>query len=99
MPNMESKVYQGQSFLDKTIEMTGSIENVFLMSLENNVSITDSLEIGFGLKYTGKQTKIITDLFDDNNRCATKITDSDFAVIVPDDGIGAMIIEDTFIVR
>ncbi|MBS7234161.1 hypothetical protein KHA90_24470 [Flavobacterium psychroterrae] len=96
---MESKVHQGQSFLDKTIEMTGSFENVFLMSLENNISITETLEIGFDLKFSGKQFKPITDLFDDKNRCATGITKSDFAVIVPDEGIGAMIIEDTFIVR
>lgn len=96
---MEIKVFQGQNFLDKTIEITGSIENAFALALENNVSISDNLTVGSDLKYTGKQVKSITDLFDDNHRCATKITDSDFGVIVPDDGIGAMIIEDTFIVR
>lgn len=96
---MESKVYQGQSFLDKTIELTGSIDNVFVLALENGVSISDNLTVGTSLKYTGKQLKTITDLFGDNNRCATKITDSNLSVVVPDDGIGAMIIEDTFIVR
>lgn len=96
---MESKVYQGQSFLDKTIELTGSIENVFAMALENGVSISDNLTIGTDLKFTGKQFKTITDLFGDNNRCATQITDSNYEVIVADDGIGAMIIENTFIVR
>jgi hypothetical protein len=44
---MESKVYQGQSFLDKVIEMTGSVDNAFGMAIENNVSITDS----FGYDY------------------------------------------------
>lgn len=96
---MEIKVFQGQSFLDKTIELTGSIENAFALALENNVSISDYLTVGTDLKFTGKQVKNITDLFDDNHRCATKITQSDLAVVIPDDGIGAMIIENTFIVR
>ena len=96
---MESNVYQGQSFTDKTIEMSGSIDNVFMICLENNASITDTLQIGDKLKYSGNQLKAVTDLFNDKNRCATQITANDYAVIVPDDGIGAMIIEDTFIVR
>ena len=96
---MESKVYQGQSFLDKTIEMTGSVDEVLKMALENSISITDELTIDSNLKYSGKILKSITDLFDDNNRCASKVTKQDFAVIVPDEGIGAMIIEETFIVR
>lgn len=96
---MESKVYQGQSFLDKTIDLTGSLENAFALACENNVSMTDNLIVGTNLKFTGKQVTNITDLFDNNHRCATRISNSDFAVIIPDDGIGAMIIEDTFIVR
>lgn len=96
---MESKVYQGQSFFDKTIELTGSIENVIAMALENNASITESLIVGSDLKFTGKQFKTITDLFGNSNRCATQITDKNYEVIVADDGIGAMIIENTFIVR
>ncbi|WP_281233513.1 hypothetical protein [Flavobacterium gelatinilyticum] len=96
---MADKVYQGQSFLDKTIEMTGSIDNVFLMALENNRSITDNLSIGEDLKFTGKRTSVITELFTNLNRCATKLTNSDYQFIIADDGIGAMIIESTFIVR
>lgn len=96
---MVSKVYQGQSFFDKTIELTGSIENVIAMALENNASITENLIVGSDLKFNGKQFKTITDLFGDSNRCATHITDKNYEVIVADDGIGAMIIENTFIVR
>ena len=96
---MESRIFQGQSFLDKTVEITGSIENAFAFALENNVSISDTLTVGSTLKFTGKKVKNVTDLFDDIHRCATKITESDLAVIIPDEGIGAMIIEDTFIVR
>ena len=71
---MESKVYQGQSFSDKTVETTGAIENVVLFSIENNLSITDPLAIGTLLKYSGAVTKSIASLFDDKNRCATAIT-------------------------
>jgi len=95
---MESKVHQGQSLSDKTIEMTGSIENVFALALENNVSITDSLAIGTILTYSGAVTKSISFLFNDNNRFATAITNQNHELIVADEGIGAMIIEDSFIV-
>lgn len=96
---MESKVYQGQSFLDKTIEMTGSIENVFSLALENNVSITDLLVTGEKLTYSGKIIKSIGALFSDRNRCATQITAQDYTIVIPDEGVGAMTIEDTFIIR
>lgn len=95
---MESKVYQGQSFSDKTVEATGSIENVVLFSIENNVSITDTLAIGTLLTYSGAVTKSISSLFDDSNRCATAITKQNHELIVADEGIGAMVIEQTFIV-
>lgn len=95
---MESKVYQGQNLSDKAVEMTGSIENVFALALENNVSITDPLAIGTLLKYSGAVTKSIASLFDDKNRCATAITQQNHELIVADEGIGAMIIESTFIV-
>jgi hypothetical protein len=95
---MESKVYQGQSFLDKVIEMTGSVDNAFGMAIENNVSITDSLAIGTILTYSGTITKSISSLFKDSNRCATAITKQNHELIVADEGIGAMIIENTFIV-
>ena len=95
---MESKVYQGQSFSDKTVEMTGSIENVVLMAIENNVPITDSLAVGSFLTFSGAVTKSISSLFNDSNRCATAITKQNRELIVADDGIGAMVIENTFII-
>lgn len=96
---METKVYQGQSFIDKVIESTGSIENVFAMALENNVSITDSFEIGTKLIYTGPTIKSIAMLFTDNYRCATAIPRNDFDPVGSDIGIGKMRIEKTFIVQ
>ncbi|RTY93252.1 hypothetical protein EKM01_03895 [Flavobacterium sp. RSP46] len=95
---MESKVYQGQNLSDKAVEMTGSIENIFALAIENNVSITESLAIGTTLNYSGKAIKSISALFNDNNRCSTAITAQNHELIVADEGIGAMIIENTFII-
>jgi hypothetical protein len=96
---MSNTVRQGQSFSDKVVELTGSIENAFAMSLLNNCSITDSVAIGLDLKASEVTNHRIRDLFDENNKPATAISDHNFEFIIPDDGIGAMIIEDTFIVR
>lgn len=40
-----SKVLQGQSFLDKVLELSGSIEQCMVMALINNKSITSDLAI------------------------------------------------------
>lgn len=40
-----NKVLQGQSFLDKVLELTGSIESVVKVALVNNTSITDDVAI------------------------------------------------------
>lgn len=94
---METKVYQGQSFIDKVIESTGSIENVFAMALENNVSITDSFEIGTKLIYTGPTIKSIASVF--NKKIpATAINQDQQIVLLPELGIGTMTIGTTFIV-
>jgi hypothetical protein len=91
--------YQGQSFIDKVLENTGSIENVFQMALLNDISITDDLSIGMELKISEATNKRIVELFGEFNRPATALTNQNYELIVPDDGIGAMIIENTFIVR
>ncbi len=96
---MDSKVYQGQNLSDKAIEMTGTIDTVFALALENSLSITDALSIGTVLNYSGRVIKPIASLFGNNNRCATGITTEQNTFIIPDDGIGAMIIEETLIVR
>lgn len=96
---MKNKVHQGQSFLDKTIEITGAVDHVFALALENNLSITDALTVGTALRYSGNTVNSIAGLFDENNRCASGITNQNHELVVADEGIGAMIIEHTFIVK
>lgn len=48
-----SKVLQGQSFIDKTIELTGSIESLVQMAFVNNCSITDDLMINDSIVSSG----------------------------------------------
>lgn len=91
-----NKVYQGQSFLDKTIELTGSVENAFAMALLNGMSITDDLEIGTILKSTPVTNRIVTELFNKNNRPASAISLANEQI---DDGINFMEIEEDFIVQ
>ena len=92
-------IYQGQSFFDKVIETTGNIENAFQMAVLNGISLTEDLPIGMELKISEVTNKRIVGLFNEYNRPATAITNQNHELIVPDEGIGAMIIESTFIVQ
>jgi len=96
MPVM-SKIYQGQSFLDKVIECTGSVENAFEMALLNGISITDDVVIGQELKPFTITNALIFGLFGDLNRPATMIAQSQIEEI-ENIGIGKMIVGTNFIV-
>lgn len=92
-------VYQGQNFIDKVLETTGSDENAFEMSLLNNVSITDDVIIGEELKVTPVTLKGIVRIFEQNNRPASGTLSAFEAGQDPGlSGIGNMIIENNFIV-
>lgn len=92
---MDSLIYQGQSFLDKVIEQTGDIENVFEMALLNNTSITDDLVVGAYLKVSTVTKKSVVDFYNDYNRPATALTNEQQQE-VQSLGIGSMIIEQNF---
>jgi anaerobic ribonucleoside-triphosphate reductase len=97
---MNSKiVYQGQSFIDKVLENTGSIENVFAMAVLNGASITDELVIGNELKTVPITNQTVVNFFNEFNKPASAITSKNYELIVADEGIGAMVINDTFIIR
>ena len=61
-------IYSGQSFLDKVIELTGSIENAFEMALLNKIMITDDVKIGNELQQSKITNRAIVDYFNSNNR-------------------------------
>jgi hypothetical protein len=91
-------VYQGQSFLDKVLETTGSIENAFEMGLLNGISVTDDVIVGSELKIGTITKGVIADFFNALNRPATGISAADLQGMNPVLGIGTMRIGSTFIV-
>lgn len=96
------RIISGQSLSDIAIQEDGNIETVFEWAVKNEKSITEKLDPGeqllspeSGLKNIG-----ISDFFKGiKKKVSTGLTNEDTIIIVPDDGIGAMIIQDTFIVR
>jgi len=93
------KAKQGQSFFDLVIQGTGNIENAFAMSVLNGISITDEMVIDQEIIPEGKQEPSIVELWSENNLPATALTDENTDLILPAQGIGAMIIENTFIIK
>jgi hypothetical protein len=92
MPIM-SKVLQGQSFINKVLEQTGSIENAMEMALLNNVSITDNVTIGKEFITTPTTDQTIVNYFLEK-KPSNGISISEG--IMPLSGIGFMNIESTF---
>jgi len=93
---MEAK--QGQSFLDLVLQGTGALENAFAMSLANGKSITDDVVIGEEVTPTAVTDKVMQRLLS-QTQPATAVANYDAEFNPVSDGIGVMIIEETFIVR
>jgi hypothetical protein len=98
MPLMSNKVYQGQSFLDKAIECTGSVESVFEMALLNSIAITDDIAIGSKLQTSAITYENIVAMFGEFNKPATMLTLEQINAEIENSGIGYMIISNNFIV-
>ncbi|OBX20953.1 MULTISPECIES: hypothetical protein [Bizionia] len=88
---------QGQSFLDKVTQLSGSIENALKESIANGVGITDEIPIGVNVEITEVTNKRVAAFFNQFNEPATAISTEQLNEI-ENIGIGTMIIEDTFIV-
>lgn len=67
-------IHSGQTFLDKVIEMTGSIENAFEMALLNKVFLTDDTTVGKALIANKISNRVVVDYFNSNKKPATGIT-------------------------
>lgn len=89
---------QGQSFLDLVVQGTGSVENAFAMSLENFKSITDDVIVGEEVAATTITNKAVQRLLS-QSKPATAVSNYNSEYNPVSDGIGAMVIEETFIVR
>jgi hypothetical protein len=95
-------VHQGQTLFDIAVQESGNVAAVFDWALKNNKSITEELVTGEILENPESfYTEIaVTNYFKTtNNKPSTGLTNENHELIVPDDGIGAMIIESTFTVR
>ena len=90
-------VKQGQSFLDKVTQLTGSFENALEMAVLNGSSITDDVFIGSIIEPTEVTNKRVVASYDEFNEPATDLSEAEL-VALENIGIGIMVIEDTFIV-
>ncbi|MDQ8012049.1 MAG: hypothetical protein REI96_06355 [Flavobacterium nitrogenifigens] len=96
------RIISGQSLSDIAVQEDGNVSTVLEWALKNNKSITEKLVPGNVLENPKSDLKDIgiSQYFNGiTKKISTGITNENYAVIIPDDGIGAMIIEDTFIVR
>jgi hypothetical protein len=84
----------GQSLLDMALQAGGTIECVFTLALNNDLEITQGLNPGQSLSKTGINSSQISNYYTD---IGLKPTTGD-NVKIEGEGIGYMIIEETFIV-
>ena len=90
-------VKQGQCFLDKVTQLTGSYENALEMAIKNGVSITADVLIGSTIEPTEVTNKRVVASYNEFNEPATDLSKAEL-VALENIGIGTMVIEDTFIV-
>lgn len=93
-----NKAKQGQSFLDKVVQFTGSFENALSAAVLSGKSITDNLTIGEDFKVGNITNSRVVDFFNEKNEPATAAT-IEVLVDFENYGIGLMEIENTFIVN
>lgn len=67
-------VHNGQSFLDKVIEITGDVENVFAMALLNGINVSDYLLVGTELIPSDVTKRVVADFFTIENKPATALS-------------------------
>ena len=90
-------VKQGQCFLDKVTQLTGSFENALEMAVLNGLSMTDEVAKGLVVNPTEVTNKRVVASYNEFNEPATNISQSEIEALETI-GIGIMVIEDTFIV-
>ncbi|SHH75307.1 hypothetical protein [Flavobacterium johnsoniae] len=96
------KIISGQSLSDIAVQEDGNIETIFEWALKNNKSLTEKLTPGESLDNPNSSLvdNGISDYFKGiKKKVSTGLTNENLSIVIPDDGIGAMIIEETFIIR
>lgn len=73
------KALQGQSFIDLTIQETGSIESLVAMAVLNNRSISTELNIGQILsKSEVRNQRVVNFMAPENKKPATEVVFNEF---------------------
>lgn len=99
---MQKQVLHNQSILDIAIQNNGTSVSAFELAFENGLSITEELTPGQGLEVSKSiliDTTIVAFFQNKNQIIATGFNNSENEDILPQLGIGTMIIGSTFIVR
>ncbi|KAB8153430.1 hypothetical protein EZY14_009360 [Kordia sp. TARA_039_SRF] len=88
-----------QTLFDVSIQLTGTIENVFDFAQENSLSITDSLDINTKVVMPNKkfEQNLTKEYYSKNNLKPS--TDISFDQVTDLEGIDYWIIEENFIVQ
>ena len=94
-----SKIEQGQSFIDKVTQQTGSFENALEMALLNGKSITDDVVIGGTLIASAVTNRYVVNFLNTQNRAPATLAEIKASTSPLDVGIGEMAIETSFIIR
>ena len=95
---MSKIVKQGQSLLDKAVQLTGSIQNALDLAILNGKSVTDQLVVGETISPSKITNKRVVNYYKTIGEPATNATLQEIESL-DDLGIGAMAIGSTFIVR
>lgn len=100
---MQIKILHNQTLLDIAIQQYGSATMAIDLAIENNLSLTDDLEVGTVLNVPENSDfgqRLIAEYFQNKSlKPATKIVGKILESIPVDFGIGEMIIEESFIIR
>lgn len=99
---MQKQVLHNQSLLDAAIQYNGFVTNVFELALKNGISITDGLIPGQSIEVPVSDlidTELVDYFSSKKQTIATGFNGSDNEDILPQLGIGKMVIGSTFIVR
>jgi 5'(3')-deoxyribonucleotidase len=96
---MQKTVFHNQSVLDCTLQQTGSLKKLFEFAVNNNTSITDELKAGNVFNFPEIDDTDIFNYFNNKKIIPATALIDDSVNDTETLGIGAMIIETSFIVR
>lgn len=87
------KVQQGQSVLDVLLQATGGINTLVEFCFLNQISPTETPQVGTTLEYNTLEKTVIKNLFTGTHQVATALLESE------QDGIDFMAITTNFIIQ